>query len=87
MLLPGGILVGLLLKVVGYEIVIGCFLFLFITSISGVLSREKHSNGAPCTMGKKICGLSVLRRNFGSDLQSHDLRPSVNPHHRHTIVK
>ena len=40
MLLPGGILVGLLLKVVGYEIVIGCFLFLFITSISGVLSRE-----------------------------------------------
>ena len=86
MLLPGGILVGLLLKVVGYEIVIGCFLFLFITSISGVLSRAKRSNGAPCTMGKKIW-LSVLRRNFGSDLQSHDLRPSVNPHHRHTIVK
>ena len=86
MLLPGGILVGLLLKVVGHEIVIGCFLFLFITSISGVLSREKRSNGAPCTMGKKIW-LSVLRRKFGGDLQSHDLRPSVNLHHRHTIVK
>ena len=35
--------VGLLLKVVGYEIVIGYFLFLFITSVSGALSRAKRS--------------------------------------------
>ena len=58
MLLPGGILVGLLLKVVGYEIVIRYILFLFITSISRAVSR---------TMRKKIW-LSMLRRNFGSDL-------------------
>ena len=32
-----------LLKVVGYEIVIGYFLFLFITSVSGALSRAKRS--------------------------------------------
>ena len=32
-----------LLKVVGYEIMIGYFLFLFITSVSGALSRAKRS--------------------------------------------